>query len=150
MIAQCHNRMSHPCLGIKEYRWNTERSKYPHRCLAFGIKPIEPKQGVPQNIEYNEWEHKQCGTSWKEKIRLEIDELILKVKNVDELLAELELLGYTIRRGKYISVKAPEQQKAVRLKNFWRGLHGRKPCFEDFVERCRGGTEQSVREVGTP
>ena len=85
-------------------------------CLAFGIKPIEPKQGVPQNIEYNEWEHKQRGTSWKQKIRLEIDGLILKVKNVDELLAELELLGYTVRRGKYISVKAPDQQRAVRLK----------------------------------
>lgn len=26
------------------------------------------------------------------------------------------MLGYTIRRGKYISVKAPEQQRAVRLK----------------------------------
>lgn len=35
---------------------------------------------------------------------------------LDELLAELEMLGYTIRRGKYISVKAPDQQRAVRLK----------------------------------
>ena len=85
-------------------------------CLAFGIKPIEPKKGVSQNAAYNEWEHKQRGTSWKQKIRLEIDGLILKVKNVDELLAELEMLGYTIKRGKYISVKAPDQQRAVRLK----------------------------------
>ena len=85
-------------------------------CLAFGIKPIEPKQEVSQNIDYNEWEHKQRGTSWKQKIRLEIDGLILKVKNVDELLAELEMLGYTVRHGKYISVKAPDQQRAVRLK----------------------------------
>lgn len=84
-------------------------------CLAFGIKPIEPKKGVSQNVAYNEWEHKQRGTSWKQKIRLEIDGLILKVKNVDELLAELEMIGYTIRRGKYISVKAPDQQRAVRL-----------------------------------
>ena len=85
-------------------------------CLAFGIKSIEPKQGVSQNINYNEWEHKRSGTSWKEKIRAEIDRLIGYVKNVDELLAELEMLGYTIKRGKYISVKAPEQQRAVRLK----------------------------------
>lgn len=84
-------------------------------CLAFGIKPIEPKQGS-LGIEYNEWEHQQHGTSWKEKIRQEIDGLILKVKNVDELLAELEMLDYTVRRGKYISVKAPNQQRAVRLK----------------------------------
>lgn len=85
-------------------------------CLAFGIKPIEPKKGVSQNVAYNEWEHKQRGTSWKQKIRLEIDGLILKVKNVDELLAELEMFSYTIKRGKYISVKAPDQQRAVRLK----------------------------------
>ncbi len=84
-------------------------------CLAFGIKPIEPKQGV-SNIDHSEWEHKQRGTSWKEKIRSEIDRLILRVKNVDELLAELEYLGYTVKRGKYISIKAPDQQRAVRLK----------------------------------
>lgn len=38
------------------------------------------------------------------------------MKNVDELLAELEMLGYTVRRGKHISVKALNQQRAVRLK----------------------------------
>ena len=37
------------------------------------------------------------------------------VKNVDELLAELEMLGYTVKRGKYISVKALDQKRAVRL-----------------------------------
>ena len=37
------------------------------------------------------------------------------VKNIDELLAELEMLGYTVKRGKYISVKAPDQNRAVRL-----------------------------------
>ena len=84
-------------------------------CLAFGIKPIEPKQGA-SGIDHSEWEHKQRGTSWKEKIRGEIDRLVSWVKNVDELLAELEHLDYTVKRGKYISVKAPDQQRAVRLK----------------------------------
>ncbi len=96
---------------LKQLREHSDRV-----CLAFGIKPIEPQKGVSQNVAYNEWEQKQRGTSWKQKICLEIDGLILKVKNVDELLAELEMLGYTIRRGKYISVKAPDQQRAVRLK----------------------------------
>lgn len=96
---------------LKQLREHSDRI-----CLAFGIKPIQPQKGVSQNAAYNEWEHKQHGTSWKQKIRLEIDGLILKVKSVDELLAELEMLGYTIRRGKYISVKAPDQQRAMRLK----------------------------------
>lgn len=96
---------------LKQIREHSDRV-----CLAFGIKPIDTERGTGRGIDYNEWEHKRRGTSWKEKIRLEIDGLILKVKNVDELLAELEMLGYTIRRGKYISVKAPDQQRAVRLK----------------------------------
>lgn len=108
--------------GVDGYKFNDNketlrkiREESDRVCLAFGIKPIEPRQGV-SGIDHSEWEHKQRGTSWKEKICSEIDRLILKVKNVDELLAELEMLGYTVKRGKYISVKAPDQQRAVRLK----------------------------------
>lgn len=85
-------------------------------CLAFGIQPIDPNKGQSKSLSYNEWEHKRKGTSWKQKIRLEIDRLIASVKNIDELLYELELLGYTVKRGKYISIKAPEQQRFVRTK----------------------------------
>ena len=134
-------------------------------CLAFGIKPIEPKQGVSQNIEYNEWEHKQHGTSWKEKIRCEIDRLVGWVKNVDELLAELEKLGYTVKRGKYISVKAPDQQRAVRLKTLgedytieqlasrilWRDIGAgiNNPCESSTLRDKYSETIGNVQEVNT-
>ncbi len=85
-------------------------------CLAFGIQPIPDRTVQSQNVAYNEWEHKQRGTSWKEKIRIDIDRLIGKVKNIDELLYELELQGYEIKRGKYISIKAEGQQRFVRTK----------------------------------
>lgn len=85
-------------------------------CLAFGIQPFDKSKAKRKTVEYNEWQGEQHGASWKQKIRLEIDGLILKIKSVDELLAELEMLGYTVRRGKYISVKPPDQQRAVRLK----------------------------------
>ena len=85
-------------------------------CLAFGIQPFDKSKGKRKTITYNEWQNEQRGTSWKEKIRTEIDRLIGYVKNIDELLAELEMLGYTVKRGKYTSVKASEQQRAVRLK----------------------------------
>jgi hypothetical protein len=41
---------------------------------------------------------------------------VLSTKSFDELLRELEQQCYTIKYGKYISVKAPNQQRAVRLK----------------------------------
>lgn len=85
-------------------------------CLAFGIQPIPDRKGQSKNIAYNEWENKKHGTSWKEKIRVDIDRLIGKVKNIDELLYKLELQGYEVKRGKYISLKAEGQQRFVRTK----------------------------------
>ncbi len=85
-------------------------------CLALGIQPYDKTKGRNKTLAYNEWEHKHRGTSWKQKICLQIDRLIYSVKNIDELLYELELLGYTVKRGKYISVKADGQERFVRFK----------------------------------
>ena len=133
-------------------------------CLAFGIKPIEPKHGS-SGIDHSEWEHKRRGTSWKEKIRNEIDRLVGWVKNIDELLAELELLGYTVKHGKYISVKTPNQQRAVRLKTLgndytveslasrilWRdvGAGLNNPCEKSALRDKYLETISNVQEVNT-
>ena len=115
--------------------WNTREKirEYSDRvCLAFGIQPIVTKKGQGRNLAYNEWENKKRGTSWKEKIRLEIDRLIGTVKNLDELLSELEALGYTIKKGKYISIKAPEQERFVRTKTL-----GDDYTEESLISRIR-------------
>ena len=118
-----HNHLIINTYSLTGHKFNdnlTTRKKireYSDRvCLAFGIKPIITKNGQSRNLAYNEWENKKRGTSWKEKIRLEIDALILKVKSLDELLKELEQKGYTIKRGKYISIKAEGQQRSIRTK----------------------------------
>ena len=80
------------------------------------IKPSPNFKGTGKNMEYNEWEHKKNGTSWKQQIRDEIDKLIPEVNSLDELLQILEERGYEIKRGKYISVKAPGQERFVRTK----------------------------------
>ena len=85
-------------------------------CLAFGIQPYDKSKGKGKTLAYNEWEHKKRGTSWKQQIRLDIDMLIVSVKNIDELLCELEMMGYSIKRGKYISIKAQGQERYVRTK----------------------------------
>lgn len=115
--------------------WNTRKKirEYSDRvCLAFGIQPIVTKKGQGRNLAYNEWENKKRGTSWKGKIRLEIDRLIGTVKNLDELLSELEALGYTIKKSKYISIKAPEQERFVRTKTL-----GEDYTEESLISRIR-------------
>ena len=85
-------------------------------CLAFGVHPFDKSKGKGKTVAYNEWDNRKHGTSWKQKIQLDIDSLIDSVKNVDELLYELELKGYEIKKGKYISLKAPGQKRFVRTK----------------------------------
>lgn len=70
----------------------------------------------PSAMSYGEWLHRKMGDSWKERIRVRIDMLVESVGSLDELLATLEGQGFTIKQGKYISVKAPDQGRAVRLK----------------------------------
>ena len=85
-------------------------------CLAFGVQPYDKSKGKGRTMAYNEWENNKRGTSWKEKIRIAIDGLLGTVKNIDDLICELEEQGFTVKRGKYISVRAEEQQRFVRLK----------------------------------
>ncbi len=85
-------------------------------CLAFGVQPYDKSKGKGRTMKYNEWENKQRGTSWKEKIRIAIDGLLGSVKNLDDLTCKLEEQGFAVKRGKYISVKSPEQKRFVCLK----------------------------------
>ena len=132
-------------------------------CLALGVQPFDKSKAKRTTIAYNEWQNEKRGTSWKEKIRSEIDRLVGWVKNVDELLAELELLGYTVKRGTYISVKAPDQQRAVRLKTLgedytieqlasrilWRdvGAGINNPCERSALRDKYSETLVNVQEV---
>ncbi len=118
-----HNHIIINCYSLTGQKFNDNQNTLKNLreisdrvCLAFGIQPIPDRTAQSKNIAYNEWEHKRRGTSWKEKIRIDIDRLIGKVKNIDELLYELELQGYEIKRGKYISIKAEGQQRFVRTK----------------------------------
>ena len=89
-------------------------------CRSYGIGEMEKLHAQPDHkpyaICYGEWLHRKRGTSWKARIVEYIDSLIPLAKNLDELLKIMEAHGYTVKRGYYISVKEPEQGRAVRLK----------------------------------
>ena len=84
-------------------------------CRAFGVEPALNFENEGRSINYSEWQHKKKGTSWKEHIRQAIDTLIPSVSSFDDLLAELERQGFTVKRDKSILIKAPGQQRSVSL-----------------------------------
>ena len=83
--------------------------------LAHGLEIIEhPKKSY--NHKYGEYKMRKEGKSWKQKLCDDIDDAIMKdsVRNVDDLLQELQKQGYGIRRGKYISIKVRQNRKPIR------------------------------------
>lgn len=52
----------------------------------------------------------------KEKIKMDIDVLVLSSESLEQLLDKMTALGYEIKRGKYLAVKSPDAQKFTRLK----------------------------------
>ena len=119
--AHYHNHILINTYGIDGHKFNdnytTRRAIREHSdrvCLAFGVPYIEPKH--KRGMSYGEWLHHKRGTSWKEKIRREIDTLVMTSKNFDELAATLEQRGYAIRYGERPAIKAPGQQRFVCFK----------------------------------
>lgn len=53
--------------------------------------------------------------SWKEQIEEVLEKIIPKCNNIDELLDELSIFGYEIRRGKHISVRCLGMQRYARI-----------------------------------
>ena len=107
-------------------------------CRAFGVTPALNFENKGRSVSYYEWSKNKKGASWKEQIRQAIDELIGSVNSLDELLQSLEERGYEIKRGKYISIKAPGQQRFVRTKTLG----------EEYTEDSLN-TRIIYREVGT-
>lgn len=83
--------------------------------LEHGLHIIEnPKH--KNTMKYNEWLARQSGTSWKQVLCKNIDKIILdeNVKSIQDIALKLSEMGYVIRQGKYLSIKAPKQKYAIR------------------------------------
>ena len=87
---------------------------------------------------YIEHQAAQNGTSYKAKLRAAIDRLILMSSSLEDLLAQLQREGYEIKRGKYISARAPDQERFTRLKSL-----GADYTEEAVVSRIAGGPRPS-------
>ena len=97
--------------SLRQFRQNSDGV-----CKAFGIEIHPNLKGKGRSVDHYEWEQRNKGTSWKEQIRQAIDEIIGSVNSLDELLQALEERGYEVKRGKYISIKSPGQERFVRTK----------------------------------
>ena len=103
----------------KHYHSNKRSYHYIRRtsdriCKEHGLSVIIP--GQDKGKSYIEHQAAQNGTSYKAKLKAAIDRLLPGCSDLKELLRRLQREGYEIKRGKYISARAPDQERFTRLK----------------------------------
>jgi len=120
------NSVSH----IDGRKYNSCKAEYEHLknlsneiTREYNLSVIEPKG---KGKSYKEWQENKKGTSWKAKIKNDIDTLINEVKTFEQLIEKLNEKGYEIKFGKYIAFKCKGQQR------FSRG----KTIGEDYTEEA--------------
>lgn len=105
-------------------------------CKEHGLSVIVPSQDKGKS--YIEHHAAQTGTSYKVKLKATIDRLIPVSSDMEDLLARLQREGYEIKRGKYISCRASDQERFTRLKTL-----GADYTEETITARIAGGLRPS-------
>ena len=105
-------------------------------CREHGLSVIVP--GRDKGKSYIEYQAAQNGISYKAKLKAAIDRLIPVSSSLEDLLARLQREGYEIKRGKYISARAPDQKRFTRLKTL-----GVDYTEEAVASRIAGGPRPS-------
>lgn len=83
-------------------------------CQEHGLSVIFP--GQDKGKSYIEHTAAKAGTSYKARLKAAIDRLIPACNDLEDLLSRLQREGYEIKRGKYISCRASDQERFTRLK----------------------------------
>ena len=94
--------------------------------------------GRDKGKSYIEHQAAQNGTSYKAKLKAAIDRLIPVSSSLEDLLVRLQREGYEIKRRKYISARAPDQERFTRLKTL-----GADYTEEAVAARIAGGPRTS-------
>lgn len=129
----------HDC---KRSYWNIRHTN-DELCEEHNLSVIKENKHIGKS--YKEWMADKAGTSWKSKLKSDINETIKQAHTYDEFLDLMKSKGYEIKDAeispeahKYIGFRAPGQERWIR---------GRaKSLGEDFTkERIRERIEEKAR-----
>ena len=117
-----HNRLIFNAVSFADHRhYHSNKRSYhfirrtsDRICKEHGLSVIVP--GQDRGKSYIEHQAERTGLSYKAKLRAAIDRLLPGCHDLEELLVRLQREGYELKRGKYISARAPGQERFTRLK----------------------------------
>ena len=114
LIFNAVNFTDHKHYHSNKHSYHEIRRASDRLCKEHGLSVIVP--GRDKGKSYIEHQAAQNGTSYKAKLRSAIDRLLPGCTDLEDLLRRLQREGYELKRGKYISARAPGQERFTRLK----------------------------------
>ena len=112
-------------------------------CRENGLSVVVPGKGS-KGKSYAEYQAEKTGTSWKGKLKTAVDALIPQVSSFEELLTRLQAAGYEIKPGKYVSCRAPGQERFTRLKTL--GADYTEEAIRERIAGRRAKAAKAPRE----
>ena len=142
-----HNHIIFCAVNFVDYhKYNSNKRSYygirnmsDRLCRGNGLSVVAPQKGV-KGKSYAEYLAEKTGTSWKGKLKIAVDALIPQVSGFEELLTRLQAAGYEIKPGKYVSCRAPGQERFTRLKTL-----GADYTEEAIRERIEGRRTKAAK-----
>ena len=135
---------------VDHHKYNSnKRSYYGIRnmsdklCRENGLSVVVPGKGS-KGKSYEEYQAEKTGTSWKGKLKIAVDALIPQVSSFEELLTRLQAAGYEIKPGKYVSCRAPGQERFTRLKTL--GADYTEEAIRERIAGRRAKAAKAPRE----
>jgi hypothetical protein len=100
-------------------------------CREYGLSVIVPGR-ESKGRHYAEYlADKTGGGSWKSKLKAAIDIAVPQATGFDDFLRRMEAAGYETKSGKYISFKAPGQERFIRSKTL--GIDYTEDAIKDRI-----------------
>ena len=134
---------------VDHHKYNSNKRSYygirnmsDRLCRENGLSVIVPQKGG-KGKSYAEYLAEKTGTSWKGKLKIAVDGLIPQVSSFEELLSRLQAAGYEIKPGKYVSCRAPGQERFTRLKTL--GADYTEEAIRERIEGRRTRTAKAPK-----
>lgn len=135
---QVHNHIIFNSVSFVDYK-KYHSNKYTYRnirkasdklCEEYGLSVIA--ENTNKGKSYFEHTAYEKNTTYKAQLRQKIDTAIKRSTDFEDFILRMELAGYEVKRGKYISFRAQGQQRFMRSKTI-----GERYTEEAIVNRIK-------------
>ena len=135
---------------VDHHKYNSNKRSYygirnisDRLCRENGLSVVVPGKDS-KGKSYAEYQAEKAGTSWKGKLKIAVDALIPQVSDFEELLSRLQAMGYEIKPGKYVSCRAPGQERFTRLKTL--GADYTEEALRECIKGTRTRTTKAPKQ----